>query len=127
VVACGVGVVITITALVLYFSPRRRAALVRCLRCGAGNKALAKVTSDRDQALDSSTVNPLSATAEEPAVMPSPKLALPTARFKSTVPPAPTGEEPTAPSAAKESRTAPAEPAGKPHQLRKAGGPRSVQ
>jgi hypothetical protein len=116
VIGCGVGVIIIITALVLYLSPRRRRALVRCLRCGWGDKAHAKVTGDHDQALDSSIVNPLSPTAqteEEPALMPSPALTLPAGRFKSPVPPAPTGEEPTATTVARESRTAPAEPAGK--------------
>jgi hypothetical protein len=45
--------------------------------------------------------------------IPPPALILPTPRFKSPVPPALTGREPTALGVVKESRTAPAEPAGK--------------
>jgi hypothetical protein len=120
VILCVAGITTIITALVLYFSPRRRAALVRCLRCGAGGKAHAKVTGDHDQALDSSTTNPIgqpvssltAQTAEEAAVKASPSLTLPTARFKSPVPPACTGEEPTAPSVTEERQATPVEPEG---------------
>jgi hypothetical protein len=81
--------VISIIALILYCSRKARRAVRRCLRCGKGKKAHAKVAGN--QALDPSVISPMSPLS-------SPRLTLPPGLFKPKAPSAEVSEKSALPS-----------------------------